>query len=479
MPQTIELPINSIPYQNVDEITLDELGDSLFDGYIDENGSPNKRPGLKEFVRLKTNKPIDSIYWWESKKVLIAVSDGRIFKITDKDGTLVELTGDKLESSGQVTFADNGNYLVMANGGRMVYTDINGPTSYITDPDAPTVVTHVAFIDFFLLAFQKDGTTVQFADFETTPTSWFAADFFTAEANPDGIKALYVNRRTIYIMGTNTIEIWTNDGFSPFSRINGATIQRGVLSPYSTVNVNDNLYFFDSRRRLTVISGASAQILTTSFDKTFQSLDTFNDVIGSYTTVLGKNWIIFNFETENRTFFLDLNGPGTSYWAEWSYMNSLTNQRESFLGRSSDFASEWNLHLWGSRKTDKILSMSNDAFNDDGQKIHFRKISGWIDYDRPINQKTSYRIKSRMKSGFGIGTSNDTKATARIRWREDGNTVWSNYITIDLEKQGNRNFFKEIQSNGSYYARQYEISMSDEAPFVIGKTVEEIDINEF
>ncbi len=479
MSQTVELALNSIPYQNIDSITLDNFSDSLFDGYIDEAGNTVKRPGINFFLKLSTGKKWDGAFWWESKSMLICVSDGNVYKIVDETGTKINITGDKLEDNGRVTFAENGSYLVMANGGKMVYTDGTANTAYIADPDAPTKVTHVAYIDFYLIAFQVGTSKVQFANFQTTPTTWLAADFFTAEANPDGLKALYVNRRTIYLFGTSTIEFWVNDGISPFARINGQTAQRGITAPYTTVSVNDILYFFDSKRRLTGLSTFTPQIINTSFDKLIQSFDTFDDVLADYTTVDGRNFLIFSFPTEDRTFVYDLDGPGTAYWTEWSTWKDLTEVRQRFILNSYAYSPLWNLHFIGSAFDDSVYLFDKDFYTDNGTEIHFAKRTGWLDHGAPDKLKRSYRIKSRMKSGIGIGDQNQDSATARIRWREDGDTQWGNWVDLDLGKQGERNFLKSFNSNGAYYTRQYEITMTDNVPFVMGEATERLDLSEF
>jgi len=473
MSVTIEVPFNSIPYQNVDQETLDRFSKALFDGYIDELGNTNRRPGLSPFVKFGTAKPMDASFWWEKKQFQIFNSDGSTKKMINNVGTLVDLTGDKLEESGRVSYADNGDFLVMANGGKMVFTDSTALTAFITDADAPTEVTHVAYLDFFILAFQKGTSKVQFADFEgSAPTTWSAIDFFNAEASPDGLQALYVVRRLIYLMGSTTIEIWANDGVSPFSRLNGLTIQRGVIGPHATAIVNESLYFIDSNRRLTVLTGSTATVINTSFDRVLQSFDTISDVLVDYTTVVGKNWLVFSFPTEDRTLFYDLDGPGTAYWAEWSFFDTSTQTRKRFLGNHIAYARGFNQHFVGSFQDDQIFLLDTDISNDNNRAMHTSRSTGWLDHGTPDKLKRSYRLKGRIKSGIGIGTSNGTKATARIRFRDDGNLQFGNYINIDLGKQGESNFLKEINTGGSYYAREYEISCTDNVPFTIGKFFE-------
>jgi hypothetical protein len=130
----------------------------------------------------------------------------------------------------------------------MVYTDGTANTAYITDADAPQDVTHVAFLDDYVIAFQKGTSKVSFADFTTTPTSWSATDFFTAESSPE-----------------------VNDGNTPFSRIQSAPIGKGLMAAHCVVEVDGNFYFFDNNRRLNILSGTLSEELPSSFDRVIQS----------------------------------------------------------------------------------------------------------------------------------------------------------------------------------------------------------------
>jgi hypothetical protein len=480
MPKTqiLPLPLNSIPYQNVSEMTLDNLSDELFDGYIDEFGNTNKRPGLAPFSILGTEKSVDGLYSWEIKKLILNVSDGFILT-TDSSMINTDITGDKLVENVRPTYAQNGVFIVLANSGKMVYTDGTVNTIAITDPQAPSEVTHVGYLDFYLLAFQKGTSLVRFADFENiAPTGWNFDDFFVAESQPDGILSMYIANGIIYLFGESSIEFWVNDGVSPFRRINTQR-ERGVMSPYCTVLVNDSFYFFDNRRRLTLLNGFTAKIINTSFDKTIANFETVDDCLADYITVLGKNWLMFTFPTENKTLFYDLNGPGTQYWAEWSTWDQSTGSRDRFLLNCHTYSKFLNKHLVGSYQGDKVLNLTDKVCDDDGINIHFLKRTGNIDYEVPYQQKVSYNIIVRMLSGIGLDEDKFSDATARIRWRDNGSSTWSNYTNIQLSQQGRTEFLKRINSNGSYYTRQYEISMTDNAPFVMAKSFERLDINEF
>ena len=474
--QKLPLPINAIPYQNVDDILVNQLGSELKNGYIDELGFTNKRPGFEERSKLGTSIAVDGVYWWENREILISVSQGRVYKTINASGTFVDITGDTLLTGTRPTFADNGDILVIANGGRMVTTDGTTLTQYIADPDAPTAVTHVAFLDQFLIVNEVGTGRFRFADFITAPTVWNAVDVFTAEADPDNIIALYVNKRIIHLFGTKSTEFWFNDGISPFSRLQGTTLQRGAMSPYSTVNVNETFYFFDNRRRLNQLIGQQAQILGTSFDITIQNLDSVAETIADYVTVDGKNWVIFTFPESNRTLMFDITG---NYWSEWTNHNQFTATDNRFIGNCYAYAKTFNQHIFGSFKSDQLLEMKSSFFDDAGDRITFSKITGWVDHDFPDNKKTSYKITFRLKTGVGLDPSGSVEPFCRLRWRDDGDTNWKNFRSIGLKVRGEREFRVTSRYFGSYYSRQWEIQMYEKVPFVIGSAVEGVDVAEF
>jgi len=130
----IEIPIHSGPYRNTDGIAQKSI-EQMINCYIDESGAINKMWGLKLFrdfgLELDGNA---SLYWWQNKKWLIVVlPDGHIYKVTDAGGNYTDITGSggaDLRNTGNCSFDTDGTYLVVANGGRPVYTDGTTAPSY-------------------------------------------------------------------------------------------------------------------------------------------------------------------------------------------------------------------------------------------------------------------------------------------------------------------------------------------------------------
>lgn len=479
--QTVPVSINSKPYQNVDAITLNDQSAALFDGYIDELGNSNARPGLLYFAILGSHKTVDGGYWWDKMGVIVVVSDGILYSLNES-ATVTTLSNatDRLLTTGRPTFADNGVYLVAANGSRIIYTDgTAGSGQYIASSDAPIQVTHVAFLDGWLIVNEVGSARFHYADFTMAPTVWFAINVYTAESLPDDVIALYVLNRIIVLIGNRSIEFWFNDGVSPFSRLEGSITSRGGMAPYSNVAVNEVLFLFDDRRRLISISGTYPQMVNSSFEKTIQHFDTVSDCIMDYMTILGRHLLIATFPTEKRTLFYDLQ---QAYWGEWSYWDSALSTRTRFLANCYVYAKAWNKHLVGSFQDDTILQITPDTNSDNGRSRHFSKLSGFIDHGQLSKRKRVYKLTVRLKTGTGIGAGGNTVPYARIRWTDvfpNGTLATSNWRYIPLLAQGDRGFLFTMTNLGAYYARQYEIECSENVPFILSECMETLDINEF
>ena len=477
----IKIPFNTPPNQNTDSILLNAESETLYDGYIvtyvDQEGLERfatvKRPGLAYAFQIGTLSPSQGQYWWKNKKVLISVSDGSIHKVTDSTGTRVDLTNDALLETGRPTFATNGTHLVMANGGKIIYTDGTTTTAYITDGDAPTLVTHVAFYDQWLLAFQVGTATVHFCDFVSAPTAWNALDVFTAEESPDYLVAMYVHEGKIVFLGESSVEIWFNDGVTPFSKLQGASQSVGTMSPHGNAIVQKSIYFFDDKRTLKRLTQNTVEPVNNSFNIAIQKFDTVSDCIADYVTFEGRNWLLFTFPTEQRTLFFNLD---LNHWAEWSYWDTQTATRNRFLGASYAYATDWNKHFFGSFLTDDFLYMDSLEYLDCDNKINFLKQTGNIDHGNHRNYKFSHVLDFKLKTGVGMGAGGNDIPYATLRYRSDGNSSWSNYRNLPLGVLGDREFLVSTDLLGAYKTRQYEFSFIQNAPCIIGEVIEDVTI---
>lgn len=397
---TVKTSISSRTYTNVDSVELSDDSQILIDGYLDEAGASVKRPGLSQELDLGlgANNQIDAIYWWEQKGYAIVVSAGSIYKVTRSAGVLsyTDLTGTgTLTSDKRVSIASDGTNVYLANGGRIVYTDGSATTQFIADGDAPTTVTHIGFIDSYLVANEVDTDTWYFSDI-LDAQSWTASSYATAVGNPDYTTALHIFQRQIYFFGPSTLEIWENDGENPFSRIPAGFYETGCIAPYSVVNTDTSIIWLNHKKHFVELDyNGSLQELPTDFDKLIQGFDIVSDCTADRIEIDGKPFLVFSFPAENRTLAYNYQ---QETWSEWRNYVGPSKTYNRWKGNCYAFSPSWNLHLVGGKSDSIIYSMSPDHLDDAGDTIRMKRLTGHLDYGTSKTKRCN-ELRLRLKRG--------------------------------------------------------------------------------
>ena len=462
--QWVDLPITGDPYANVDEVELSDISAAVVDAYVDEFGCTVKRPGLDDFVDLGTGQGIDGLYWWDRQNVAIAVSAGRVWKITDSMGTKTELTGATMANGAPVTFATDGTKLAMANGGKIVHTILAGPLTEMADAQAPTDVTHVAWVDGYLLA--NDGSSGQFQfSLSTDITDWAALDFATAEGSPDDVTALDVLYREVALVGRDSVEIWINDGATPFIRQPGAFIQRGCASPYTFKHVadpqvGDTWMWLDENRRFVKLANRTPVYVSNPYDKVIQALTTVDDAVAEVMQIAGFPLYVISFPLAGKTLAYNfIKGS----WAQWGYWNSAIADYQRYRGHTYCYARPWNKHLVGDHSNGIIYTASRDLFDDNGVTMRSLRRTGFISHGT-MQKKRCRSLRIRCKRG--VATASVTDPQMVVRWRDRGGP-WSNEHQVSLGQVGQHEFEVVMHRLGEYRARQWEFIHSDNTDWIL------------
>lgn len=452
---TVKLPFFSDVYQNVDGTELTDEAEEHIDCYRDEVGHMVRRPGLQEFLDLgEGSARVDGLFWWPHKGYGIAVCNGKTFKLTYSAGTLsaTNITGSSLALGTRVIFTTDGTYVFMANGGKITYSDGTTATAYIADADAPVSVTHVEYLDNYIMA-NTLGSFRFYWSGVASPFSWSALDFASAVGDADYITAMLAYNRELYLLGPESTEIWENDGTTPFSRIPGGMIQSGIAAPYSVVQNENEIYWLDKFRHFVSFNGRQVKRQASSYDKTVQAYNTFQDCTADRIEIDGKPFFVFNFPTEDKTLVLNYEQQS---WSRWGYWNTGTASYNRWLGNCYMYAPDWNLHLVGARNSSKIYAMSPEYHTDAGNPIRMLKRTGHLDFNES-KQKRLDEIRFRVKRGEG----NASNPQMMIRWRDNNRANWSNEHQIPLGNYGNSDLIARMHRLGIFRARQFEIVITD------------------
>ena len=475
--QTLKTPLSSKVYKNVNEIQISDQSALLVDGYLDETQGTVKRPGLELAVDLGLgdNVGIDGIYYWTHKQKLVAVAGGKPYFITYDSGSGIYTTAtiasaDTLASDVKVTFATNGTYLFMANGGRILYTDGTATLQYIADAQCPTTVSHVAFLDGYILANSASAGDTQkffFSD-PVDPLLWDALDFASAVGDGDKLSAIHVFNREIHLFGPKSTEVWENDGQSPFSRLPNGFYSIGCIAPNSIINTRASIIWLDDTRHFVeVTSGGGVEFLESGYEKEIQGFGVVADCTSDRIEINGKPFLVFHFPTENKTLAYDYR---QKEWAEWrKYISASSYDR--WYGNCYAYSGDWGQHLVGARHNSLIYRMSPDYLSDAGETIRMYRRTGHLDYGTSKNKKvTELRLRAKRGGNEIVGGG-----SMMLRWKDD-NKSWSNEVSIGLGDTGDAEIVTRIFPMGIYRTRQYEVSVSDNVAAIYLDAEEDIEV---
>ena len=469
----VKVPLQGKVYQSIDEIELvGGISPYLIDGRSNDAGHTERRGGLLKWVDLDTSARIDGLYWDNIFKALFAVSNGRIFKITDNAGTFSEITGDALASNTLVAFTNNGTHLVMANGGRMITYNNSGTTAYIADTDAPTEVSHLGYLDGYVIANVMNTTRIQWSAIADALT-WNAIDFVGETSVPDMVNSFSVGFREILVGTAGGMEPFYNDEVTGITRLPGAFVQRGIKAPYSMKFIDNTWFFVDHELRVVRLENRIPKSISAGMDRTFQTYKSGPSIIGNHCIANGLNYYVLTFPTDSVTWAYDYKADD---WAQWAYWDTDISEYANFMGRVSCFVPDWGLHLWGGYVDGKIYIMDRSYYDDDGNPIRTARRSGYINHST-MNRKISNSLTVKYKRG--VGQPGGIEPQMMLRWRDDGSTTWSTERDMSMGKSGDTNFIFREQSLGMYRDRQYEFSVSDPVPFVLVEAEEDADLLEF
>lgn len=472
--KTVKVPLFSEIYRNIDDTVGNDVNWSLVNGYRDEKGGINSRPGsnLVDTFHSSGAAPVNGIYWWDKRGLMFVSAGDRLYSLSFNGASYskVNLTTDVLQTTGITSFANDGTNLYAANGGRIVYTNGTSATTYIADTDAPTAVTCIGWLDGYLLALNKTDSTIYFSEVNDAAT-WSALDYFLAPGNPDDIIEFRIHNRDIYLFGTASIEIWENDGETPFSRAPGGFIQVGCIAAKSVVQTESALYWLDSNRRFSVFAGNQPQVISSPFDRELQTFANISGCVGVRLVINGADFIIWNFPSQDRSLVYNVN---LQDWTEWGTWIPATNSYRRYFGQAAAFSPAFGKILGGAYDVPNVYEISPDYLTDNGTSIRLVRRSGHIDYgSSKFKRGEEFRMRVRRGDDDNSSTS---PPEVTLRWRDNNRPTWSNDHVISLGAPGSSDMIYRALRTGMYRTRQYEISTADAARLVMADAEEDVEL---
>ncbi len=203
------------------------------------------RPGLSQFASSSGNS-VRGLYTARTltQERCFAVIGTTLYEIT-YDGSMTSLgalTGMSTGGISKVYMAVNGNSQLMildALAG-YIFDMLTNTLTKITDIDFPGGTT-LDYADGYFIISDNNGR-VSFSELNAG-TSWTGFNFFTPTFKPDRVRAVRAYREEIYCFGDETIEIYINDGTTPFVRQSRTSIYYGLTARDSIAVHHSGMFF--------------------------------------------------------------------------------------------------------------------------------------------------------------------------------------------------------------------------------------------
>lgn len=472
--------------------TRDGISPLLVDAFKNEAGSDIRRPGLKFLLNLGPTAKVDGIYWSKNLQILLAVSEGKVYKINTSTLVATHLTGATLNVGTPVSFIEDGTRIFMANGGRIVYTT-GLTTTFIADADAPTETSAVGFTDGYILATSPTKLHWSAAPSATDPDttlSWPTLNFLTPSSHWDGIKTFRVFWREIFMFGTDSIDAYFLNTTGNFDRLSGAFVNDGIVAKDTLIDLGTAMIYLNMDRRFVILQGRQPKVVSTPYDNQIRSLTKVDDAISQRVDIAGRTFYITTFPTENLTLVFDYT---LQAWYQWGAWNTSTAEYDRFLMNSYEYVPDTGKHYAGD-SAGNLYELKEGYNKDFSSSIRYLRRTGHIDHGTFSRKRSNRLVLKVARSTFTSdrtdwdagSTSWDNGDTVwdsesvdvpnpkfQVRWQNDGSENWTNWKEFNLGPEGAHRHIIRINRNGIYRTRQYEFACSDPVEFQLVNPIEE------
>lgn len=414
--------------------------------------------------------------------------NGRVFfakgtKLMEYDETGTETDRGSLlySSSHPVTFAANGDagdqlmivvHQAALDNGQLRILDLG--TNTISTPVISPAPVMGAYLDGYFLFLDTLSTLYKSALYDGT--SWDATHFAQRSAAPDPWKAVAVNKanKTIGLFGEETSEFWYDAGAPatmPFKPIPGALIPYGIAAPYSVKQVGKSLIWLSrtssGQGEVVQVDGLVPKVISTpALTTALAAYDTIGDAVGDTYEALGHTFYLLTFPAAGATWVYDLT---TGLWHERGTWISEDNEYVASRTRFHTFA--FGKLLAGDSEDGTIYEVTNTSSVDvDDRPMRRLRRGPSISFE---NKRLFFpRFEVFLESGLA---SLGDDPQVMLRYSNNGGKTWSSELWRSAGVRGDYGRRVYWNNLGSGRDRQYELVMSDEAPWRLIDAFQEVE----
>lgn len=371
----------------------------------------------------------------------------------------------------KVSFADNGRYMVLADGQNFFYWDLDGDVlatftiegSYFENP------TMVKYKNNRFVAINNSNNFFWTDLGISGSLTWGATNIATAEQSADDIISMEVRQGEIWFFGPRSYEVWSDSANPdlPFQLRGGSATEVGCGATYSTSTISDQIFWLGSSRagqnQVFMSQGYGAKRISNHAIEYLltKNVDITSDAVGFTYQQEGHIFYVLTLISANKTLVYDLT---SGQWHERATRRENTNILDRWSPLFAAYAFE--KVFVGSTLGALILELDLDKYDEwDSrpiQRIHQSPVY-WEDL-RLVQHK---RFDLDMETGVGLQTGQGSDPEAMLQFSDDGGFTWSSELWTKIGKIGKYGTRCSWRRLGMSRERVYRVTISDPVKVVM------------
>ena len=384
-----------------------------------EAGFLNRAPGL-EFLQTVGTGPIRGLWAHQTNGTdFYVVSGVEVYRLTSTTAT-PELLG-TVSGTGPVSIADNGAVIFFAcNGPSYTYYEPTGQFDAITDPNFPGAVT-VAYIDNLFVFNEPNSQRIWSVDTVDPVTATYIYPLVfnslyvsSADGSPDGVVAINVDHRQMWVFGTDSTEVWYNAGLAnfPLTPIQGAFNEIGCVAPYSVAKLDNALFWLgtDARGQGIVykVNGyAGLRVSTHAVEYAIAQYGNISDAVAYTYQQEGHAFYVLNFPSASKTWVYDV---AVQAWHERASGND-----NEFRHRSNCQCNFGGTIIVGDFENGNIYAFNLDVYADNSATQKWlRSWRALPSGQNNLKRTAHHSLQLDAETGVGLGVTPEQTADGII-----------------------------------------------------------------
>ena len=314
-----------------------------------------------------------------------------------------------------MTYDSNNEVGIFSTQAGYVLTLSSNALTHITTNQYPGNVQTADYLDTYTIV--NSGGSVYFNQNSSllldTSNGWIITNTYTPGFKPNPTIAVAALREEIFNFTTSTIEIYINDGTSPYSRLPRSTIYIGLAAKESLATLNDgfiflaknekgecSVYMFDSYYQCVPISPFSINWAINSVKDTLESTYAYVQYNRQ-----GNLFYYLTIPSLNQTFVYDII---TKQWHERSSIAPYTDADGSYIQgafRGKHYVDFMGMHLFGDLYSGQIYLEDYTNQTEDTNIITRTRVSQIFSEDLKNISVTELEIDCNTGQGVSTGTN--------------------------------------------------------------------------